>query len=184
MSDTIWAALIAVIGSGSAAALTGLLTLRSTKAQAAVTIRAVEQQGAVELAKVEAENRRLQAQHREDERQRRQGMYSTLFQQLNRMGQVGVNGRPMDEAGWHALHTDFFFALTDVLLTAPESVRRAGGEYADAYNDAMKDPDGNEADSDVVSFARGYRKHRQQILEAQTGLLSAMRNDLAGGITY
>src|SRR4051812_32650509 len=93
MSDVIWAAIIAVGGSGT----TGMIAYRATLAQTGATIATARSQAEVELAKVRAELDRLREQHREDERRNRQGTYHRLLAVLDRFDTMGTGFHPSDE---------------------------------------------------------------------------------------
>jgi hypothetical protein len=80
VGDVIWAAMIAVAGSS----ITGTIAYLGARLQAKTTAVDVAAQTTVELAKLRAENDRLWAQHREDERRNRQGTHHRLLAVLDR----------------------------------------------------------------------------------------------------
>ncbi len=86
MSDVVAVALITAGSSLVAAAVGAVSTYRLAKDGKDAAIATAESQNKVELAKIEAENTRLHAQHIEDQRRNRQATYQTtvaVLQQLH-----------------------------------------------------------------------------------------------------
>lgn len=85
MSDVVAVALITAGSSLIAAAAGAVTTYRIAKDGKETAIATAESNNRVELAKIEADNTRLRAQHIEDQRQNRQATYQTTVTVLQRL---------------------------------------------------------------------------------------------------
>jgi hypothetical protein len=182
MSDVIWAALIAVAGSG----ITGGIAYRAAVRQAAVAIATAKQNAdtaiatakesaRVELAKVEAENARLRAQHREAERQHRQGTYHRFLAVLDRFDMIAT-GFPAPDESFEAALVEFNALYGGIHLFGAEPVREATGPLVELLG--LVGAESGEG-SFSERFTRGYLRHREAVIAATFHVTEAMRADVA-----
>ena len=130
MTDVVAAALIA----GGVAVAGNVATVFVALRSAATSIRQTETQADVELAKVSAENERLREEHREAERQHRQGTYHRLISALDWLQAAMTRVMPIAEedfANWWLAYQDL---AGGVKLFGDSEVNRAlDGINADVF---------------------------------------------------
>jgi predicted NAD/FAD-binding protein len=178
MSDVIWAALVAVVGSG----ITGLIAYKAASRQADVAITTAEQRATVELAKVTADNDRLRREHLEADRQVRRDAYQRLLVAIEQFDVLTSAYTPApDRAALDAWLATFRAAGVSVRLVESESVREAR-RAVDAVMDRLAPEvqartDAGESMEDALGIP--YVAAQPQFAAAGKALGDAMRADLA-----
>ncbi len=113
------------------AAITGGAAVLTSTFTGLVTWAVSKSSSAVELAKVAAENDRLQQSNREDERRNRQSTYHQFIDTLNLVFQI--LGAEASEEERHEIFEQYNHLLSGVLLFGPPSVRTAAYALNDVY---------------------------------------------------
>jgi hypothetical protein len=168
MDNVIWAALIAIGGSG----VTGGIA-----AYASTTVARGQQN--VELGKLGAERDRLAFQHAEQERSNRQGTYHRLLAVLDRFDIYATGWPPPEGLPYEALLEEFNLLLSGIYLFGDEQVTDALGPITDRLTRVGSAMAADMAEPDVWKrFAAAYRPLRAGVIEAQMKLTLAMRADI------
>jgi hypothetical protein len=176
MSDVIWAALLAVAGSG----ITGLIGYLTALRNAGVQENAALTQAKVVLAKVDAENERLRQQYREDERRNRQGTYHRFLATLDRFDLLAT-GFAQSDADFRVVLAEYNYGIGAIRLfgaeEAAEPLRRLANVFA-----AIGENLGLADDGAATRFAEAYQRHRTDVQTAERALIEVMRLDVTGGV--
>jgi hypothetical protein len=165
VTDVIWAAAIAVVGS----ALAGGIAAYASTAVA-------RGQQAVELQKVNADRDRLRDQYGEDERRQRQAVYRDLLALLNRFDMYST-GWPPDVEFAHLLSQLNDLTAAIELLGPPEVRAASHGLHQDlgAIGQSMLD----QPEATVWGkWVPAYVQHRTRLMETAESLAEAMRADV------
>jgi hypothetical protein len=186
MSDVIWAAIIAVAGSGITGGITARATYWVARRTSDTAIATADKQGEVELAKVQGELDRLREEQRQAERSNRQGTYHLLLQAMNRLDMYGT-GYPLArgrdfEADTDAAVEQLNGLISGVQLFGPPDVQERlkpltrelelfGGRLADRRAGRPSEPY-------EASFAAAWRARREQTMAAERELIEAMNADV------
>lgn len=176
MSDIIWAAIVAVAGSAISGSIAGFIAYKVAERQANVTESTVELNARIELEKVQAENERLRNQHREAERQNRQGTYHRFLSVLDRIDMMAT-GFPGTDEQFEATVAEYNFLHGGIHLFGDERVREALGPVVEGI--ARAAGSASDAGSVVERFNRGYKPLRVPIIQAEFELIEAMRADIS-----
>jgi hypothetical protein len=168
MDNVIWAALIAVAGSG----------LTSTVAVWAST-RVARGQHGVELARITGERDRLQDAHDEVERRNRQDMYLRLQAVLNRWDMYATGWPPRDDETYTASLDEYNTLHAAILTLGSQAVADALGPVTDRLTLLGADMAAQHAGQHWERFANAYPPHRNALIEATANLVLAMRADVA-----
>lgn len=182
MSDVIWAAIIAIAGSGMVAFIGARTTQAVARRTSETAIATSDRQADVELAKVKAELQRLREEYREAERSNRQGTYHRMLAILDRMDLFATGFHPKDEGEYgRALETfnnmvggiHLFGAqpVRDALGPLAEEMERLGERIAERQRTDPHEPY-------TVAYGAAYREHRGQMIAATADLTMAMRADV------
>jgi hypothetical protein len=182
MSDVIWAAIIAVLGSG----LTGGIAARATywvaKRSSDTAIATADKQAEVELAKVQGELDRLREQQRQAERSSRQGTYQRTLAVLDRLDMFATGYNPEREADHMAaleelnnmiggIHRFGAQAVRDALSPLSEALERLGAHISKLQREAPGMPY-------AVAYGAAYRSRREEMTDPAAHLTEAMRDDV------
>lgn len=118
----IWAAIVAVVGTGVGSAVGGITTYLVAKKGSETAIATAEKTAEVERAKIQGELDRLREEYREAERSNRQGTYHRMLAVLDRMDMWATGYPAQDEK-------EYMLALEEFnnLVGGHPSVRRREG---------------------------------------------------------
>jgi hypothetical protein len=180
MSDVIWAAIIAVAGSGIVAFIGARTTQRVALRNSETAIATAERQAAVELAKVQAELDRLRAEHREAERSNRQGTYHRTLAVLDRLDMFATGYHPDDEKEYTVALEEFNTLAGGIRLFGAEPVRealRGVREETERLGAGISEYMGAGL-TYSAAFGAAYRERRDEINAAADNLTEAMRADV------
>jgi hypothetical protein len=176
VSDVVAVALI----TGGVSAITGAIgaftTYKVGQRNAETTIATVERQADVELEKVKAENERLRDQHREAERQNRQGTYHRMLAMFDRLDAWSRNPKATGKQ-FEALVEEFDFLHGGVLLFGDEDVIEALHPVVMLLN-RIGGGHGPEEEETRVRLRAAYQHHRVELMQEQGAVINAMRTDL------
>jgi hypothetical protein len=181
VSDVIWAAIVDVAGSLLTGAIASVTTYRISRHQSDVALATVREQTSVELAKLGAENARLRTQHQEEQRRDRQGIYVRLIGIIDQIDRQGSDW-PVADDEFDAAHEEFNAPYASLVLFGAEGVVDAAGDVVTELATAghtlsvlvQEDPTTRRAEA----WVRAYDPHRSDLINAQSRLVVAMRNDL------
>lgn len=165
--------IVAIAGGIASTGITGLVTWRVSK-----------NSSSVELAKVEAENKRLRQSNREEERRNRQ---STYHQHINvgvELFQLMGSAPPVEKI--KEIQDTFRYLHAGVLLFAPPPVRKAAYKVSNLYNEVgadmsqqrQKDPGKDPAECWRDASSKLKEQFGEKILE----LTDLMHADVTRGI--
>lgn len=178
MSDVVTVGIVTAGASVVVSALgyttTYLVQRKSTNA----AIANAREQASVELARVDAENKRLRQEHREAERQNRQDTYHRMLAVLDRFDTLATGYAPSNEQLEDAL-SEFNFLSGGIELFGTEGVKKAMAPVSRLFEEAgaaMRPED------KVASFRSGYLPLRGSLNEARRDLVKAMGKDITAGI--
>jgi hypothetical protein len=118
-----------LLGASVGALTTYKVNLRNTEA----TIATSKSQHEVELARMQAENQRLQESNREEERRNRQSTYHQHLRAV--IGIYQLMGLEISVEQVNESREDYTYLHAGVLLFAPSSVRTAASEVSRVYNE-------------------------------------------------
>jgi Sec-independent protein translocase protein TatA len=185
MSDVVAVALISAGSSLLGASVGALTTYKVSLRNAQTTVATATGQHEVEMARIEAENQRLQQNNQEEERRNRQ---STYHQYLNTLiGFFQVMDAPASPETVNKMTEEYLHLHAGVVLFAPSSVRKAAYEVAGVYNELRatlqkqrdEHPDKSEPEYWRAASAEHKKKFGEQIVE----VTSLMHADVTRGIT-
>jgi hypothetical protein len=181
MSDVIWAAIVAVGGSLLTGVIASITTYRISRHQSEVALATVREQTSIELAKLGAENERLRAQHQEEQRRERQATYLRLTAVIDEIDRQGSDWPATDEE-LEAIQDEFNSLYATLVLFGTESVVDAAGDVVTELAVAghtlavlVRDEPGTPR---TELWLRAYEPHRADLINAQSRLTVAMREDL------
>jgi hypothetical protein len=176
VSDVVAVGLITAGASILTGAIAAIMTYKVSNRNAETTVATVERQAEVELEKVKAENERLREQHREAERQNRQGTYHRLLAMFDRRDAWSRNPKATGKQ-FETLVEEFDFLHGGVLLFGDEEVIEALSSVVRllAVIGAGRGPVEQEG---RVRLREAYRHHRVELIQAQGPVIVAMRADL------
>lgn len=165
MSDIIWAAIVAVVGSGLSGGIAAYTSSRVAKGQQGVEL--------ARLAMAQANGRQpvLDA-----ERSNRQGTYHRLLAVYDRFDMYATGWPPADMTFQAALE-ELNFLVGGVLLFGAESVVAALGPVTTVFEEIGADMS-RRPGSDWAGFLLAYADRREEVIAAQTTLIAAMRDDV------
>jgi hypothetical protein len=163
-----------------------VLTLGPAIVTGAVGYVVARKNADVELRRVEAENERLRAQHREDHLRNRQGTYHRLIDQELGLQRLFATGRAerLTRDEWDAWAAEHQFLLTGVVLFGTTEAARAT-EHLRSIHEQLYDSYLSNADAypNLSDFhdhmLAALQKHHAQLMAARTTLLTVMRADVA-----
>jgi hypothetical protein len=149
-----------------------------------VTWQVSQNSAKVELAKVQAENSRLLAGHREDERRNRQATYHQYLDVANQFTQL--LGREVGAADRAELVRDFNHLIAGVMLFGPGPVMAGAVEVGRVYNDVWTALEREESEYPEKSQEQQWRDASTPFIEEfgdKSGeLLQLMHDDVTSGI--
>jgi hypothetical protein len=155
--------------SASSSSSPRVMSARMASITALTAVETAKTQAGVELARVKAENTRLRAQHREDERRNRQGTYHRLLAVWNRLDAFATGYPPESDDQFRAAVDEASFLTSGVhMFGSPdvrEAVRQVEHEFAVEIGNRM-----GHADASGPQFQRfidAYRPRRRQLIAAQ-----------------
>ena len=178
MSDVVWAAAIA----GAVGVAGNITTYVVSRQQAKTAIASAKGQSEVELEKVRAENERLREEHREAERQNRQGTYHRFLAALDRFDMMATGNTPATDAHFSELLGEYNQLYGAIRLFGAEPVRTALNPVVRLFVEvgaAMGDAEG---ETSAARFAEAYNPRRETIIEATAALTDAMREDITRNV--
>jgi hypothetical protein len=180
MSDVVWAAIIAVAGSGTVAYVGARTTQAVARRTSETAIATAERQAAVELAKLQGDLDRVHVEQRHAERSNRQGTYHRTLAVLDRLDMFATGYHPEDEKEYTLALAEFNTLAGGIRLFGAEPVREAlhglraeterlGGGIAEYQAEGL---------TFSAAFGRAYRERRNEINAAADNLTEAMRADV------
>jgi hypothetical protein len=175
MSDVIAATLI----TGGIAVVGYITTYLVANRQAATSIAAVERQAEIEMRKAREETERLREQHREAERQNRQGTYHRMIAMMNRLERFATGFPPKNFEEFQKAVDELNFLTAGLDLFGGRDVREANGRVADVFAEIGRHvpPKGSDPAPHEV-WTEEYRKRMDAVRAAELHLLRAMRRDI------
>jgi hypothetical protein len=166
MSDVIWAAAIA----GGVGLLSNIPTYLSARRTAYV-----------ELARLREESERLREQHREAERQNRQGTYHRVLAALDRFDMIAT-GAPFTTDEFDQLWDGYNALAGGVLLFGATSVRERMQPVSRLLQEIRAEVAESSVEDQAQAFGKAYLPRRGEMLSAQARLIEAMREDVTRGL--
>ena len=162
---------------GAVGLVGSVLSYTSARSQSRTTFAVGIQSAQIELAKVQSENNRLRAQHREDERRERRSAYVAYLSTFRQYEVFGFLESATDEE-FIATQTKFRLVHSTLAMVAPVEVRAK----AEALDDLLKQvaqaayQDANGYGLEVWRSA--YRKKAKDLDRAIKAVTDAMHHDV------
>jgi hypothetical protein len=163
---TDWTLIVTAIGTASVTGIVGYGTAKLNTR--------------TELRRIEAENERLRAQHREDHLRNRQGTYHLLLN-VDRQYTDAILRRENPRPWQRAFHD----AAMGVVLFGTEAARDAMNAviltYADVWSEAIEQTGGSEPAVTPAALLDAWHKLSSEMNARKDALLQAMRDDVGPG---
>jgi hypothetical protein len=139
----------------------------------------------VELRRVDGENERLRAQHREDHLRNRQGTYHRFVNQEWQLQRLFATGRTdrLTREEWDAWTEDHQSLLAGVILFGTVEVVRVAEDLREIHERLYDSYLANAAAYPGSDFhdhmLAAFQKHHDELIAKRTELFRAMRGDIA-----
>lgn len=162
---------------GAVGLVGSVLTYISARGQSRATFAVSIQNAQVELAKVHAENSRLQDEYRENERRDRRNAYVDFLTAFRKFHSLSTLTRTSSDE-FLAAQDEFSRSHATLIMVADDEVRSCATRLAEATSDvtaaAYADPDR----TGMAAWRHAYEGSKADLADMAVAITEAMHNDV------